>query len=449
MTQEHFDILIAGGGVIGCAIAYKLSRDKNLRVAVIDKKKPGNATRASAGGLWPVGESVGTGCEVIIFRAYCDKMAKDSSAAGLPEWPHKPPDFFLDFNLKSTAMYPALAEDMRAEYGLDFKLQKTGLKFLAFDDHDRRFADYIVESNPRVRQHMRWLDADELHRDEPHISRATVGALEFTSDDHVNPFMLLNCYREAARRNGATILQETEVRGVVMRGGRVMGVKTDQGTIGCDMLINAAGAWASDITRMVFGRAIPVLPVKGQVVLTEKMPPLLRSNLSTPDCYLLQKDNGEIFIGATFEDKGYDTTITEPEVRALCAGALRCVPELKNVNIKRTWAGLRPGTPDDLPILGPVQGVEGYLNACGHFRLGITMAAMTSEIFDALLHGNEPPVDITPYLLERYDHKDAWAHSMVFTGSSEPRKLSCKDLGRVDVEPGTERSDAAELAASA
>jgi len=429
MSQKHFDVVIAGGGVIGYAIAYKLSRDKNLSVAVIDKKKPGNASRASAGGLWPVAEAVGTGCEVIIFRAYCDRMAKDPNSTGTPEWPHRAPDFFIDFNLQSTAMYPALAEEMRQEYGLDFKLMKSGLKFLAFDDYDRRFADHLIESNPRLRSYMRWLDADELHREEPHVAKTTVGALEFTSDDHVNPFLLLECYREASRRNGVSVLAETEITGVLMKANRVTGVKTSAGEIGCELLINAAGAWASDITRMVFGRAIPVLPVKGQVVLTEKLPPILHANLSTADCYMLQKDNGEVFIGATFEDKGYDTTITEPEIRGLCAGAIRCIPMLKNVNIKRTWAGLRPGTPDDLPILGPVAGISGYLNACGHFRLGVTMAAITSEVMDALVHDKPPLVDITPYLLERYDRKEAWEHSMVFTGSPEPRRMSCKELG--------------------
>lgn len=428
MNRKHFDVVIAGGGVIGCGIAYKLSRDKNLSVALIDKKKPGNASRASAGGLWPVAEAVGTGCEVIIFRAYCERMARDPSATSLPKWPHSQPGFFIDFNLRSTAMYPQLAEELRQEHGLDFKLLASGLKFLAFDEYDRRFADHLMESHPRLRRYMRWLDADALHRDEPSVSRSTVGAVEFTSDDHVNPFLLLECYREAARRNGVTILAETEVTGVVMSGDRVTGARTPDGELGCELLINAAGSWASDITRMVFDRPIPVMPVKGQVVLTEKLPPIMRSSLSTPDCYIVQKDNGELFIGATFEDKGYDTTITEPEIRALCAGAVRCLPMLRSVNIKRTWAGLRPGTPDDLPILGPVRGVTGYLNACGHGRLGVTSAAITSEIIDALVHDRPSPVDITPYLLDRYDRKEAWEHSMIFTGSSEPRPMSCKDV---------------------
>lgn len=427
--RQHFDVVIAGGGVIGCSIAYALSRSRALSVAVVDKKKPGNATRASAGGLWPVAEAVGTGCEVIIFRAYCERMAKDPGASSIPQWPHKAPDFFVDLTLRSTAMYPALADELRAEHGLDIKLIRSGLKFLAFDETDRRFTEHLVESNPRLRQYMHWIDADELHREEPHVAKAALGALVFTVDDHVNPFALLECYREAAQRNGVTFLSDTEVKAVEMKGGRVEAIRTDAGMLGCDLLINAAGAWASDLTQMVLGRPIPVMPVKGQVVLTERLPPIMRSSLSATDCYIVQKDNGELFIGSTFEDKGYDTTITEAEIRGLCAGALKCIPMLENVNIKRTWAGLRPGTPDDLPILGPVRGIEGYLNACGHSRLGITTAAVTSEIIAALAHGKPPPVDITPYLLDRYDREEAWQHSMIFTGSVEPRRISCKDVG--------------------
>ena len=99
-------------------------------------------------------------------------------------------------------------------------------------------------------------------------------------------------------------------------------------------------------------------PVKGQIVLTERMPRLLNGCLTTSDCYMAQKDNGEILIGSTTEDKGFDVSNTFPEIAGLVQGAVRCVPELQQVNLKRTWAGLRPGSPDELPILGPVAEVE-------------------------------------------------------------------------------------------
>ena len=132
------------------------------------------------------------------------------------------------------------------------------------------------------------------------------------------------------------------------------------------------------------------------------MPKLLRGCITTSDCYIAQKDNGEILIGSTTEDKGFDVSNTYPEIAGLVKGAIRCLPEMKNINIKRCWAGLRPGSPDELPILGPMQGVDGYLNACGHFRTGILTSAITGVMLDALVRGETPPLDVSPFLADRF-----------------------------------------------
>ncbi len=150
------------------------------------------------------------------------------------------------------------------------------------------------------------------------------------------------------------------------------------------------------------GIRIPVKPVKGQILLTERLPKILNGCLTTSDCYVAQKDNGEILIGSTTEDKGFDVTTTYPEIAGLVQGAVRCLPELADVNLKRTWAGLRPGSPDELPILGPMKGVEGYLNACGHFRTGILTSAITGVLLDKLVNNEPLPLDITPFLADRF-----------------------------------------------
>jgi len=146
-----------------------------------------------------------------------------------------------------------------------------------------------------------------------------------------------------------------------------------------------------------------VNPVKGQILLTERMPKILRGCLTTSDCYVAQKDNGEILIGSTTEDKGFDVTTTYPEINGLVQGAIRCIPELEHINLKRCWAGLRPGSPDELPILGPMKGIQGYLNACGHFRTGILTSAITGVLLDKLVNDEALPLDITPFLADRFD----------------------------------------------
>ncbi len=186
----------------------------------------------------------------------------------------------------------------------------------------------------------------------------------------------------------------------------MIGVDTrEAGRFYCDTLINAAGSWASELCEWASDRSIPVKPVKGQIVLTEKLPKLLRGGITTSDYYIAQKDNGEILIGSTTGDKGFDVSNTLPEITGLVQGASRCVPELQNVNIKRCWAGLRPGSPDELPILGAMPGTEGYLNACGHFHTGILTSAITGVLLDKLVHKEETPLDITPFLASRFNER--------------------------------------------
>ena len=399
--MKTFDVVIAGGGVIGTAIAYFLTRSTDLSVAVIDSKKPGNASRASAGGLWPIGESVGLGCGVIFFKTQSKNVVESADVP--PPRPHLLPKFFFDFSLKSNEMFPDLWSELRENHGLDFKLEKTGLKYIIYDEYDWDYARQIADSIPHLSDQLRWYDQQQLHEDEPFVSEEAISALEFTRDDQVNPYLLVEAYREGARREGAVLFLNTEITGVNMSGSKVISVETTEGPIGCGLLINAAGAWASDINKMVTGYDIPVVPIKGQVVLSEKMPKILRSCLSTNDCYIAQKDNGEIYIGSTTEDLGYDTSCSCEELQDLSEGGIRCLPSLRQTSIKRTWAGLRPGTPDEIPILGPINGIDAYLNACGHFRTGILTSPLTAEIIYSLVIGKEPPVDLTPFLLSRFD----------------------------------------------
>lgn len=216
----------------------------------------------------------------------------------------------------------------------------------------------------------------------------------------------MQAYRDGAQKNGVKMVENTEVSGVVMRNNRVAAIKTNrQQEFHCSTLINAAGAWAGQIGDMM-GINIPVAPVKGQIILSERLPPIIKSCISTSDCYIAQKDNGEILIGSTTEIKGFDTRRSYPELRSLVIGAVKALPILGSVAIKRTWAGLRPGSPDELPILGGIPGIDGYLNACGHFRTGIVTSPITGKIIADLVLGKEPPIDVSPFLYERFLQPD-------------------------------------------
>ncbi|KJK16244.1 cyanide-forming glycine dehydrogenase subunit HcnC [Pseudomonas sp. 2(2015)] len=405
--NRTYDVVIAGGGVIGASCAYQLSKRKNLKIALIDAKRPGNATRASAGGLWAIGESVGLGCGVIFFRMMSAKHKREAHGAAVAvdsSTPHILPQSFFDFALQSNALYPHLHRELIERHGMDFKFERTGLKYVIYDDEDRLYAEHIVAQIPHLADQVRWLDRDTLRQAEPAVSHEAHGALEFLCDHQVSPFRLADSYMEAARQNGVDLFHNTNITGVLHQGSRVSGVQTaEEGTFHCDTLINAAGAWAADLSEWATGLRIPVKPVKGQIILTERMPKLLQGCLTTSDCYMAQKDNGEILIGSTTEDKGFDVSNTFPEINGLVQGAVRCVPELAQINLKRTWAGLRPGSPDELPILGPVSEVSGYVNACGHFRTGILTSAITGVLIDKVVNQETLPLDITPFLASRFD----------------------------------------------
>lgn len=403
MQNKNIDIIVIGGGVIGTSIAYELSKDSSLSIMLIDAKKPGNATQASAGGLWAIGESVGLGCGVIFFKTLSKRKQEAGGGVVDVQRPHQLPPFFFDFCLRSNDLFPDLWLELKEIGGVDFKLEKTGLKFVMYDDDDMAYAQNIYNSIPHLQDQMCWMDSKQLSEDEPFINKDAIGALTFLNDDQVNPYLLMNAFRDAAKAQGVQIIND-EVKDLEIEDGKVVAVHTKNNRFSCNTVINAAGAWATDIGKMA-GVSLPIEPVKGQVLLSEKMPKILKSCLSTSDCYIAQKDNGEILIGSTTENKAYDTSSSYNQLHGLAQGAMKAIPFLKQMNCKRTWAGLRPGTPDEVPILGPVKGIEGYLNACGHFRTGILTSAITARMINDLVHGRSPEIDITPFLLSRFEEE--------------------------------------------
>lgn len=389
-------VVVVGGGSIGCAVSYYAAR-RGLSVTLIDKPKRGRATSASAGGTWPLGESLGLGCGIIYYKALLKQGALPRGMMG----PEQLPDFFLDFAMQSNSMFPDLARELKEVGGLDIEFERTGLIFVMLDEADATFAHMLMEKFPRDKSLLRWISREELNRDEPAVCADNHGGLRFLSDDQVNPYRFADALRAAARRCGAVTVTHTEVTGLRMEGNRVSAVETTNGVFPCDVVVNAAGSWARDIGRMA-GLDIPVYPVRGQIVGTEALPEILHACISTSDCYVAQKLHGEIIVGSTTEEVGYDTTVTADAIRQLSTSAIRVLPLLEEVRIKRVWCGLRPGTRDELPILGPVDGVEGYYNACGHFRTGILNAPFTAKLICEMLLGEPLSFDCKPFLLSRF-----------------------------------------------
>jgi hydrogen cyanide synthase HcnC len=236
------------------------------------------------------------------------------------------------------------------------------------------------------------------------VTTDIVGGALLAGEDQVNPMLLAEAYKRAALVAGARMQNDQLVDEILREGDRVVGVRVGDETIGCGHVINAAGAWAGQLAATA-DISLPVEPIRGQVVLTEALPPTLAACLSTSSCYLVQKRHGEILIGSTTEQAGFDTGITEEGLRGLCQGAIKAVPMLADVGIKRTWAGLRPGTPDEMPVLGGVDGIDGYANVAGGFRTGIVAAPLMARVAAQDIVDETPDVPIEPYLVDRFGNQ--------------------------------------------
>lgn len=401
MTKSTHDVIVAGCGVIGAAVAFSLAK-RGRSVLIIDHARPGRATSASAGGLWPIGESIGLGCGVIFHAQDIANGHATSTALPVP---------FRKFLVESNARFAALSGELLALGGVDIEYAKgNGLMFLIFNEAERRF---LAALNAVLDSHERpaLLSPDEVRKLEPAVSSEILGGAMIPGEYQVNPMLVGEAFKRAAMALGAVFRPAEPVVRLLRRGSRVIGVATAQGEYTAGAVVNATGAWAAELAATA-GLDIPVYPVRGQIVLTETLPRVLGGCLSTSDCYIAQKQHGEILIGSTTETVGFDVSLTEDAVRSLSRGAVRALPGLSRARVKRLWAGLRPGTPDELPILGPVAGLDGYFNAAGAFRTGIVASPLTGELVAQAIVGEPSSVPIEPFLWERFRRRSDAGHAV-------------------------------------
>jgi hydrogen cyanide synthase HcnC len=391
------DVVVVGGGVIGCAVTYELAK-RRVRVLLLDKTLPGRATSASAGGLWPVGEAIGLGCGVIYHAATRGPNPARVDGPG----PQQLGKAFQDFLVASNARFPELAVELRDLSGIDIEYApNAGLLFVIYDQIEQATVETLTRSlPPDTRPEI--LSPEETARLEPRLTRDLLGSALLTGEHQVNPMLLAEAFKRAALRLGAAVRHDTRATGIRCEKGRVQGVEAKEEFFPCHTIVNAAGAWAGQFAETA-GLKLPVSPVRGQIVLTEALSHTLNSCLSTTTCYVLQKAHGEVLIGSTTEHTGFDVSVTPQAIQSLCRGAVRAVPMLRQVGVKRVWAGLRPGTPDELPILGPVDALNGYFNATGGFRTGIVAAPLTGEVVaQAVVHETQSHL-LQPFLMNRFD----------------------------------------------
>ncbi len=363
------DVLIVGGGVIGCVIAYYLA-GAGVRLTILERGEVGGeASGASAGILAPLELSL-------------------------------EPGPLLDLCQASMQLHPSLADTLGEETGIDVEYLRSGILRVALTDEDADELHALVE-HQRPRGVMQWVDVEALRRLEPRLAAARGGV--YSPQYHqVNADRLTQALAQAAVARGVILRQGVAVRGFVTSGSRVTGVRSDEGRMMAGQVILAAGSWTAALGRRL-GMSLSVKPMRGQMLaFPDFSSPLRHILLGEDGGYLAPKANGFLFVGATVEDVGFRKKTTAKGLAGLRRMAATLVPSLAYVEVASDWAGLRPGSPDGLPILGPVSGWEGLSVASGHFRKGILLAPITGRLMSQWLTQGKAEMPLEPFSPARF-----------------------------------------------
>ncbi|MDQ2679637.1 MAG: glycine oxidase ThiO [Candidatus Eremiobacteraeota bacterium] len=360
------DVVVIGAGLIGLSIAFELARS-GATVRVMDSGEPGKAASwAGAGMLAPLTEQIA-----------------DSALQRLCE--------------QSLVIYPEYVDSIREVSGVDPKLHLNGVLSAAFDNAQMGRLDVRAEQLSAEKYACRIYDRDETLSLEPALSKAVRGSLLVGDEGQIDNRRLGRALQTACERQGVTLHANIKQLSVECDARRVLGVRTDVGFVPADAVVNAAGAWSSQIGGVPPNCIPAVRPVKGQMLTIETPKSFVTHPCWFPGGYAVPRDDGRLLIGATVEDVGFDTRVTSDGLRSLLNAALDAMPALGSFSVSETWAGVRPGTPDGRPFLGATP-LVGYFLATGHYRNGILLAPITARYLADAIEGKR---ESTAFSIER------------------------------------------------
>ncbi|MHB0766681.1 glycine oxidase ThiO [Stutzerimonas sp. NM35] len=358
MKQE---IIIIGGGVIGLLSAYQLA-SAGLRVVLLESGETGAEASWAGGG--------------IVSPLYPWRYS--SAVTALAHW--------------SQDFYPGFGDSLHEQTGIDPEVYETGLYWLDLHDEDEALGWAERQGRPLQRVAM-----ERVRAAVPALGEGFSKAVFMPGVANVRNPRLLRALREAlARMTNVRVVAHCPVTGFVRESGRVLGVQTAQGDMRAERVVVAAGAWSGELLATL-GLALPVKPMKGQMILFKCAEDFLPSMVLAKRRYAIPRRDGHVLVGSTLEDVGFDKTPTEDALDSLRATAAELLPALGGAEVVRHWAGLRPGSPEGIPYIGEVPGFEGLWLNCGHFRNGLVLAPASCQLLAELMIGREPTLDPAPY----------------------------------------------------
>jgi glycine oxidase len=352
---KTWDIIIIGGGIIGLSLALAL-RKRGATVLVVERGEPGRESSYAAGG-----------------------MLVDCSL--------ETPAVLQPLATASARMYPEFAQELQFETGVHVDLRDHGTILFPPPEHVHERPGFTLASLLPV----------PLAELEPALAEPNRPAF-YLKERSVDPRALSTAAWRTAKRRGVDFSSGDEVNTVTIIDGRATGITTTKTAFYASKIVNCAGAWSGQIGPDSF----PTRPVKGQMLcLLMPSRTQLKHVIRSPQVYLIPRSDGRLLVGATVEEAGFDKRTDLATIQGFHRAALGLVPELRNGKIFEDWAGLRPGTPDNLPILGATA-TPGYYVATGHFRDGILLAPITAEVMAGVIEDHPPEYDLTPFSAARF-----------------------------------------------
>lgn len=351
--MRTWDVIVIGGGIIGLSLAREL-RKHGASVLVVERGEPGREASHAAGGM----------------LANCGDET---------------PPVLQPLAAASATMYPEFVHELQDESGMNVDLRSQGTLLFPEPGH----ASGKIPGAEALPAPLAEL--------EPALAAEGRNAY-LLRERSVCPRTLTEAALKASKHRGVDVSSGATVISVDTSSGRVTGVTTEKTSYHASQVVNCAGAWAAQIGP----HPIPTRPVKGQMVCFI-MPSreALKHVVRSPEIYLIPRSDGRLLAGATVEEAGFDKRTVPETIQKLRRAALAMLPALQNARVLEDWAGLRPGTPDNLPILGPTP-IQGYFVATGHFRDGILLAPVTAQVLGQLIRGRTPEHNLAPFSAERF-----------------------------------------------
>jgi len=381
MFPVEAEVVVIGGGIVGSSTAYFLAQAGKKVVLVEKGYKAGEASGANAAWVWSLSRKAGIDIRLAMHSIQIHRQLQDEL-------------------------------DMATEY-----VHKGGL--LVIDGEEQiPFVEAHVKARAEDGYPLEMIDGKQALELEPMLSKDKImGAVWSPIDGTTNPLFLVIALNLQAKKLGAKIFHHTEVQGIEVTGGKVRGVMTDKGAIKTDTVVNAAGPWSCFIGEML-GLQVPVTPFQMAMLVTEQLPPCVSHPIMGAS-YMVEEDTGKegelgcglivsqqasgnLLIGASWRDAGYDKTTIREEIERIARLNMEAMPALKDVRVIRSYANFFPHTQDDLPILGKVDAIEGFIMAAGHNGHGIGLGPGSGKLIQELICEGKTSIPLEHLSLSRF-----------------------------------------------